>query len=295
MLDDFIEDYQRRGMRDVVITQYRSKHLRKFFTDKAVTDIDERQIDLYIKHRLKIGRSRTTVNRESQLLGQAMRLAERKKLLTNMPHIEKFSEKDNARQGFFEREELERMLEYLPEYLKDITRFAYHTGWRKGEILTLEWSDIQDDVIRLKPQIAKNKDGRVIIIIGEIANIIARRQADRVDSCPYVFHREGHRIKHYNRAWRTAREKAGLPGKLMHDNRRTAARNMDRAGVPRQVAKQITGHKTDSMYNRYNIVNEKDVREGMTQAQAYLAEQQSGQNLDKQSEWKKPSSQPFET
>ncbi len=107
MLDDFIEDYQRRGMRDVVITQYRSKHLRKFFTDKAVTDIDERQIDLYIKHRLKIGRSRTTVNRELQLLGQAMRLAERKKLLTNMPHIEKFSEKDNARQGFFEREELD--------------------------------------------------------------------------------------------------------------------------------------------------------------------------------------------
>ena len=61
----------------------------------------------------------------------------------------------------------------------------------------MEWSDIQDDVIRLKPQIAKNKDGRVIIIIGEIANIIARRQADRVDSCPYVFHREGHRIKVY--------------------------------------------------------------------------------------------------
>ena len=189
MLDDFIEDYQRRGMRDVVITQYRSKHLRQFFTDKAVTDIDERQIDLYIKHRLKIGRSRTTVNRELQLLGQAMRLAKRKKLLTNIPHIEKFSEKDNARQGFFEQEELERMLEYLPDYLKDVTRFAYHTGWRKGAILTLEWSDIQDDVIRLKPQIAKNKDGRVIIIIGEIANIIARRQAECVESCPYVFHR----------------------------------------------------------------------------------------------------------
>jgi integrase len=253
MLDDFIEDYQRRGMRDVMITQYRSKHLRQFFTDKAVIDIDERQIDLYIKHRLKIGRSRTTVNRELQLLGQAMRLAKRKKLLTNIPHIEKFSEKDNARQGFFEQEELERMLEYLPDYLKDVTRFAYHTGWRKGAILTLEWSDIQDDVIRLKPQIGKNKDGRVIIIIGEIANIIAHRQAECVESCPYVFHRQGQCIKHYNRARRTAREKAGLPGKLMHDNRRTAACNMDRAGVPRQIAKQITGHKTDSMDNRYNI------------------------------------------
>jgi hypothetical protein len=81
--------------------------------------------------------------------------------------------------------------------------------------------------------------------------------------------------------------KAGLPGKLMHDNRRTAARNMDRAGVPRQIAKQITGHKTDSMYNRYNIVNEKDVREGLTQAQAYLAAV-SGQNLDNLQEQKIP-------
>src|SRR5262249_6219956 len=131
----------------------------------------------YIKHRLKAGRSRTTVNRELQLLGQSLRLAKRKKLLKEIPHIGKFSEKDNARQGFFERKELERMLTVLPSYLQDVTRFAYHTGWRKGEILTLAWRDIQGDVIRLRPEIAKNKDGRIIILVGEIANIIARRQA----------------------------------------------------------------------------------------------------------------------
>ena len=147
-------------------------------------------------------------------------------------------------------------------------------------------------MVRLRPEIAKNKDGRVIILVGEIANVIARRQAERVESCPCVFHRQGNRIKHYNRAWRTAREKAGLPGKFMHDNRRTAARNMDRAGVPRQVAKQITGHKTDSMYNRYNIVNEKDVREGMLQAQAYVAN--LGYNTDKQTLQENPSLQPIE-
>ena len=126
---------------------------------------------LYIKHRLKLGRSRTTVNRELQLLGQAMRLAKRKKLLTDVPHIEKFSEKDNARQGFFESEEFEIMVALLPPYLKDVTRFAYHTGWRKTEILTLEWRDMHGDVIRLRPEIAKNKDGRVLVIVGEMANI----------------------------------------------------------------------------------------------------------------------------
>jgi integrase len=115
---------------------------------------------------------------------------------------------------------------------------------------------VQGDIIRLRPEIAKNKDGRMIVLGGEIANILDRRRAERVESCPYVFHRDGERIKHYNRAWRTARVKAGLPDKLFHDARRTAVRNMDRAGVPRQTAKQITGHKTDAVYNRYRIVNE---------------------------------------
>ena len=113
-MPDFLSDYEQRGLRDVVITRYRSKHLRTFFPGKAVADIDERQIDLYIKHRLKMGRSRTTVNRELQLLGQALRLAKRKKLIKDIPHIEKFSEQDNARQGFFEPEELERLLTFLP-------------------------------------------------------------------------------------------------------------------------------------------------------------------------------------
>jgi integrase len=209
-----------------------------------------------------------------------MRLAQRKKLLTTVPHIEKFSEQGNARQGFFEQDELEAIVSFLPPYLKDVVRFAYHTGWRKSEILTLGWRDVHGDVIRLRPEIAKNKNGRMIILVGELANIIDRRQAERVESCPYVFHRHGRRSKHYNRAWRTAREKAGLLSKLLHDARRTAMRNMDRAGVPRQTAKQVTGHKTDAVYNRYRIVNEQDIREGMAQAQAYHAAQKSGHHTD---------------
>jgi integrase len=72
-----------------------------------------------------------------------------------------------------------------------LTRFAYHAGWRKTEILTLEWRDIHGDMIRLRSEIAKNQDGRVIVIVGEVANIIAYRQAERVESCPYVFTERG--------------------------------------------------------------------------------------------------------
>ena len=135
-------------------------------------------------------------------------------------------------------------------------------------------------MIRLKPEVAKNKDGRVIIIVGEIAEIMARRQAARVTSCPYIFHCDGQRIISHYRAWRTARKKAGQPQRHLHDARRTVARNMDRAGVPRQVAKQIIGHKTDAMYNRYRIVNEQDIREGMVQAENYLSREKTGRHTD---------------
>jgi hypothetical protein len=128
----------------------------------------------------------------------------------------------------------------------------------------------------LRPEIAKNKDGRRIMI-GEVGNSIDRKRVERVESCPYLFHRDGQRIKHDNRAWKTAREKAGLPDKLFHDARGTAVRNMDRAGVPRQTAKAITGHKTDAVYNRYRIVNEQDIREGIAKAQQFM---KSGQNAD---------------
>ena len=135
----------------------------------------------------------------------------------------------------------------------------------------MEWRDIHGDVIRLRPEIAKNKDGRVIILVGEVANIIDRRRAERVESCPYVFHRQGKQVRDYSRAWGKARELAGVPERLFHDSRRTAARNMDRAQVPRSVAKQIIGHKTDAMYNRYRIVDEQDIHEGMIQSENYLA------------------------
>jgi integrase len=78
-------------------------------------------------------------------------------------------------QGFFEQDELETIVSFLPPYLKDVVRFAYHTGWRKSEILALAWRDVHGDVIRLRPEIAKNKDGRMIMLVGELANIIDRR------------------------------------------------------------------------------------------------------------------------
>ena len=201
-------------------------------------------------------------------LHQTFILAHRKKLLEKMPHIPRFKV-ENARQGFFERTEFERVVSYLPDYFQDFARFGYITGWRRKEIATLEWRDIQEDTIHRRPEASKNAEGRMLVVVGDIAEIIARREAVKCD-CPYVFHRNGAPISVYNKAWTKACKKAKLPARLFHDLRRTAVRNMIRAGVPERIAMAISGHKTRSIFDRYNIVNEEDIRAGLTRTQEYI-------------------------
>ena len=77
---------------------------------------------------------------------------------------------------------------------------------------------------------------------------------------PWVFHRaDGSRIQTFRKAWRTACRQAGCPGRIFHDLRRTAVRNLERAGISRSVAMKMVGHKTEEMYRRYAIVSENDL------------------------------------
>ena len=133
-------------------------------------------------------------------------------------------------------------------------------------------------VIRLRPEAAKNGHGRLLAFDAELAALIERRWAARVVSganettviCPWVFHRQGKPIVDFRKAWAAACQTAGASGRLFHDLRRTAVRNMVRANVRETVAMSVSGHRTRSMFHRYNIVNEADLRTAMQQTSAYV-------------------------
>jgi len=136
--------------------------------------------------------------------------------------------------------------------------FAYHTGWRQGEILALQWSnvDFQENTVTLNAGTTKNDEGRVVYMPDELKSLLLRQWEERKafeKILPYVFPNESRTNRivktRFNRAWKSACERAGYPSKLYHDLRRTAVRNMVRAGIPERVAMMISGHKTRSVLN----------------------------------------------
>jgi integrase len=240
--------------------------------------INFRAIEAYITTRRENEESSATINRELELLRRALRLAHDRQLLPSIPKV-KTLEEQNARQGFFERPDLEAVVEALPAYLQDFTRFAYLTGWRNGEIISLKWTDVEREAgaIRLRPEAAKTGRGRTIMLEADLAELIDRRWRARlfekdgnIRIAAMVFHRDGEPVGDFRRAWATACQAAGVPDKLFHDLRRTAARNMVRAGIPERVAMAVTGHLTRSMFDRYNIVSEDDLRMAAQKTTMYV-------------------------
>jgi integrase len=176
---------------------------------------------------------------------------------------------NNIRRGFFEFGEAERVIMFLPGYLQDLVRFAFWTGWRLSEVTGLQWDMIDREQRTVTLPESKNNTGRVLALEGDLWDIIERRHAER-GLVPWVFHRMGRPIHTFYKAWRSACEAAGIPGRHFHDFRRSTVRNLTRAGVPDKVAMDMTGHKTRSVYDRYNITSGEDLREAARKLQAFV-------------------------
>ena len=267
----YLTDYRLNGRRSLRDATRNVETLRGAFGIDRALDITADRIAAYTERRLEAGMKPASVNRELAALRRMFTLAIRAGKIATRPHIAQLAE-DNAREGFLEPADFAALGARLAAWLADVAIFAYLTGWRKGEVATLTWADVdlRTGVIRLRAAHSKNKRPRVIILRGELRALLERRAAARRLDCPLVFHRDGQPVRDFSKAWRAACEAAGLTGQLFHDMRRSAIRNMVRAGVPERVAMAVSGHRTRSVFDRYNIVSEADLAAAAEQTLAYV-------------------------
>jgi integrase len=260
--------------------QSETEVVRKAYTIKRK---DGTAINVPEQRRPSAGASNAEINRELTIVKRMFTLAMQGGKLLHRPHVPMLEER-NARKGFFELEMLQGVLAYLPESLRPVIEFAYITGWRiPSEVLTLEWRqvDFKAGEVRLDPETTKNRDGRVFPMTDDLRALLEARHADhqrlklKGQIVPSVFFRmvatkrggpkEPRPIRAFTKRWAAACHAAGCPGRIPHDLRRTAVRNMVRRGVPERVAMQLAGHKTRSVFERYNIVSNGDLRNAATQ------------------------------
>jgi len=242
------------------------KRLRRRFARHPVRTCTTTAINHYMDAMLQSGRKPPTINREITVLRSALRLGYQHDLVPRLPII-KLLPDYSVRDEYFTRTEIDMMLRHLSDNLQDLVLFAFLTGWRQGEILDLEWANINrtTGVIRLRPEQNKNRTVRVLALQGELVALINRRwQARKTGSrlSSHVFHRAGHPLvrNDIRREWLNACKNAGLGHRRFHSLRRSAARNMSLDGVPEKVIMSIMGLKTRCMFDRYNIVTEADQR-----------------------------------
>jgi integrase len=276
MAEHLRADYRVNG-KHLRTLEARLVHLEPVFGLRRMVDIGLDDVSRYKDERLAAAASNGTINRELEVLARAFTYGQALGLLTvALPVRRHRLAEAHPREGFFEDAAYHAIVGQLPPDLQTACAIAQALGWRmQSEVLALERRhlDLHEGSLRLDPGMAKNDEPRVAYLTpaltARLTEQLARvdrlqRQLGRV--IPYLFPHlrgrrlQGQRIQDFRRAWRTACRKAGLPGMLVHDFRRTAVRNLVNASVPEKVAMQITGHKTRSVFDRYHIISSEDLR-----------------------------------
>jgi integrase len=234
--------------------------LRPFFGEMLADTVDSDEIDRWMDWRRK------------------------PQLVERIPPIKKLAE-NNTRKGFVTHEQYQALMAELPEHLRPITVVAYHVDNRKSELFNLEWSDVDlagnPPVFTLWLGTTKNQDGRTLpILASEMMETFRSLKAahDEQSKESQVFLTADGKPLRYHRMrddWDNASTRAGVPGLLFHDLRRSAVRNLRRAGVTQTVARQFSGYKTDAVFNCYNITDFDDLKDAAAKLGRFLNQKES--------------------
>jgi integrase len=258
-------DYQLRGRKSLDDVKARwDLHLKPFFGHLKANMVSSDLITAYVVKRQNEGAKGATVNRELAALKRMFRLGygATPPKVQRVPTFPKLAER-NVRKGFVEDQEYQQLSEAaaaIGVWLRAMLEVAHAYGWRVSELLNLrvEQLDLLNRIIRLNPGETKNDDGRVVFMTQKVHQLLAQCAAGKKPS-DFVFTRgNGKPVRDFRSAWEKICTAAGAPERLFHDLRRTAVRNMVRAGIPERVAMQISGHRTRAIFDRYHIVAESE-------------------------------------
>ncbi|HYI92574.1 MAG TPA: site-specific integrase [Bryobacteraceae bacterium] len=270
LLQLLLEDYDVRAVAQAYIAGLKVKSiLNPILGEVKASKLTSAQIKQYIQKRLKEVKP-STVNRELGLLHRAFQLGYQQDppLVGRVPYFPKLTEGE-PRKGFLKPEHYRNLLAELPQELKLLFVTAYHVGLRKGALLRIKWSqvDFTASCIWMEGKKANRKPEPVAVpIYGDMRTYLEMQPR----TSEHLFARGSIPIKDFRASWDIACQAAGVPGLLFHDLRRTAVRNLRRAGVAETVIMKITGHRTRGVFERYNITDQSDTLEAGKMAEEFL-------------------------
>jgi integrase len=257
------------------------KPLRKYFGDRRAATISTEDLDAFIIRQRKAGKAEETIGTQLSRLRQAFRLQ------TAIP-VPKFPPlpKGQARDVLISPGAQRSLLAAMDDdCYRDLSEFAFATGWRAREILTLEWRFVRREagVIRLAQSHSKTNKPRDFPLAGRVLAILERREAERVPASPLVFHKDARPIcyRTWLNRWQRAAVKCGLGqfdakgsyrvGVSIHDARRAfVTEALAAPGNDPSTVMQLTGHRTQSMLDRYNIRDAEALRRTIERTERYV-------------------------
>jgi integrase len=239
-------------------------HLRKEFAELPIETITRAPVKAYMEHRQNEGAAPATVLRELAVLSAAFNYVRFElEWAVGNPVQGRKPRAANGRVRWASRQETEALIaaaalepqacEHLPDYI----RLAVNTGCRKGELLWLQWSqvDFELEAIRLGAADTKTGAPRGVPLTDQAREVLQRRLEYRNEHCPnspWVFcHRDGRRITDIKKSFATACRRAGIHDFRIHDLRHTFASWLVMDGAPLTEVRDLLGHTTVRMTERY--------------------------------------------
>jgi integrase len=262
---------QRKSLRDL---RHRwANHLKPFFGDLAPVQVTTDRIDAYVRARQKDEASNGSINRELSALQHMFRLGQRctPPKVQSAPFFRKLKESP-ARSGFLEVPEYDKLCAHATElWLRALLATAYNFAFRRGELLGLKVAQVNPSENTITLSDSKNGDPRVVCMVPEVATLLAALAQNKKPD-DFVFTRDdGKRVKDFRATWKKLFEDAQVPFRLFHDLRRSGVRNLVRAGIHKDTCMKISGHRTDSVFRRYNVQSLTDFEEAAVKLAARAA------------------------